>query len=452
MSTILDRFHQLHPRSKELHTQAQQSFPDGVTHDVRHFTPFPLYVERAQGSHKWDVDGHEIIDCVMGHGALLLGHAHPAVVRAVAEQVQRGTHYGASHDLEVRWGEWVRRLIPSAEVVRFTNSGTEATMMAIRLARAFTGRDKLVRFAGHFHGWNDNVVGLPGLEEETPQAPGIPQATLSNVIVLPQNDPEPLRHALDSKEVAAVILEPTGASWGAVPLELFFLEAARQLTEQAGSVLIFDEVVTGFRVSPGGAQAAYGVTPDLTALAKILGGGLPGGAVAGRREIMSLIEFREDMGWNIRSRIAHPGTYNANPLSASAGSVTLAIVADGQPHQQADRLCKRLCQRLNELLRSMEVAGCAYGFASYFHTLLAEGCPEPREGFEWRWDGKPGARMPSMRGELVWALQRGMLNENVHLMRTGGLLSSAHTDADVDATIEAFRRTLAAMREEGLLT
>lgn len=451
MITILDRFRQLHRRSEELHARARELFPDGVTHDVRRSVPFPLYIERAEGSRKWDVDGHEIVDYVMGHGALLLGHAHPEVAAAVAEQVRKGTHYGACHELEMSWAEWVKRLIPSAEIVRFTSSGTEATMMAIRLARAFTGRDKLVRFAGHFHGWHDSVVGLARPEEETPRAPGIPDATLSNVIVLPQNDSEILSRILRSEDVAAVILEPTGASGGTVPLETSFLGYVRELTEQAGTVLIFDEVVTGFRISPGGAQAAFGVIPDLTALAKILGGGLPGGAVAGRRDIVGLIEFRDDVGWNIGQRIAHPGTFNANPLSAAAGSTALAVVATGEPHRQADRLCKRLSQGLNECLRSARVPGCAYGLASCFHILLGAECPAPEEGFLWRWDGKPGASMPHMPGPVAIALKRGMLNEGVDLMGTGGLVSAFHTDADVDLTIEAFAKTLAAMRAEGLL-
>ena len=196
MTTIIERFEQLHPTSQRLHQRAVHLFPDGVTHDIRYFTPFPLYVERAQGARKWDVDGNEIIDFVMGHGALLLGHNHPQVLEAATEQLQRGTHYGASHQGELEWAERVQRLIPSAEVVRFTSAGTEATMMAIRLARAFTGRKTRVRFAAHFHGWNDNVVGVPDREGVHPHAFGVPDETLANVVVIPQNDAELLRHTL----------------------------------------------------------------------------------------------------------------------------------------------------------------------------------------------------------------------------------------------------------------
>jgi len=452
MSTILERYRELHPKSAALHTEAQKTFPDGVTHDIRRFTPFPLYVTHASGSKKWDVDGHEIIDYVMGHGALLLGHAHPQVTEAVGAQLRKGTHYGASHEMEIRWGQWVQRLIPSAEMVRFTSSGTEATQMAIRLSRALTGRDKLVRFASHFHGWNDNVIGLAPAEEVTPSAPGVPGSSTANQIVVPQNDVAALARVLEEyQDVAAVIIEPTGAHWGAIPLEPSFLADLRQLTQKAGAVLIFDEVVTGFRMSPGGAQALYGVTPDITCLAKILAGGLPGGAVAGRRDLVAQIEFHNDLRWDIAKRIAHPGTYNANPLSATAGSTALSLIADGKVHEHAARLTQRLCQGLNELLCKNDIKGCAYGLASTFHTVIGQECPEPRDGFYWRWDGKPGAAVPGTPLEASQALRRGLLNRGVDLMGTGGLVSSAHEEADIDWTIAAFEETLHDIHREGLV-
>ena len=451
MTTILERYEQLHAASERLHQRALPLFPDGVTHDIRLFTPFPLYIERAQGAHKWDVDGNDIVDLVMGHGALLLGHNHPQVREAVAQQLERGTHYGASQELEIQWAERVQQLIPSAELVRFTSSGTEATMMAIRLARAFTGRDTLVRFAFHFHGWNDNVVGLPDREGVHPHALGLPEGTLANVVVIPQNDPDILRQTLQEEEVAAVILEPTGAASGMIPLDPKMLRLLRETTREAGALLIFDEVVTGFRVAPGGVQAASGVTPDLTTLAKILAGGLPGGAVVGRREILSIIELKDGGKMDFARRIPHQGTFNANPLSAAAGAATLEVVATGEPHDQADALNRSLVRRLNELIRDEGVSGCAYGHASIFHIILGAECPAPIDDFDWNWEGHPGHRMPGMSTEALLALRRGMLNEGVDLMDNGGRVAAAHTKEDADLTIAALRRTIDQMKEEGIL-
>ncbi len=451
MTTILERFEELHPTSRRLHERAARLFPDGVTHDIRYFTPFPLYVERAEGARKWDVDGNETIDFVMGHGALLLGHNHPQVKEAVARQLERGTHYGASQEMEIRWAEQVQELIPSAERVRFTSSGTEATMMAVRLARAFTGRRTLVRFEQHFHGWNDNVVGAPDREGVHPHALGIPDETLSSVVVIPQNDPAVLRQTLQDEEVAAVILEPTGASWGTAPLDPDMLPLLREVTRETGALLIFDEVVTGFRVSPGGVQAISGVRPDLTSLAKILAGGLPGGAVAGRAEVLSLIEFSTGGRSDFAERLPHPGTFNANPLSAAAGGAALRIVATGGPHDHANGLNRSLVPRLNEIISAEGVPGCAYGHASMFHLILGAECPPPIDGFTWDWQGRPARRMPHTPGEAVWSLRRGMLNEGIDLMGTGGMVSAAHSDADAERTVEALRSTIRRMKEEKAL-
>ena len=451
MTTILQRYEDLHPASLRLHQRAVKIFPDGVTHDIRYFTPFPLYMERAQGSRKWDVDGNVIIDFVMAHGALLLGHNQPQVQAAVAEQLQRGTHYGASHEAEIQWAQRVQDLIPSAETVRFTSSGTEATMLAVRLARGYTGRKTLVRFRQNFHGWNDNMVGTPDKEGVYPHAFGVPDETLSNVVVIPQNDPEALRQTLRDEDVAAVILEPTGAHFGAVPLDPTMLPLMRETTTDAGAVLIFDEVITGFRAAPGGVQAASGITPDLTTLAKILAGGLPGGAVVGKREIVSLIEFGAGDRSEFGGRIPHPGTYNANPLSAAAGVAALDAVATGDPHRHADGLSRDLVGRLNDVIRSEGIAGCAYGHASMFHVILGAECPPVKDGFTWDWQGQPGDRMPRMAGDIVWALRRGMLNEGVDLMGSGGMISSAHSAEDMNHTVQAFRSTVRQIKEEKLL-
>ncbi|MEO8458569.1 MAG: aminotransferase class III-fold pyridoxal phosphate-dependent enzyme, partial [Chloroflexota bacterium] len=361
--SILDAYVRLHPGSARAYEEASRVFPSGVTHDVRYLTPFPLFVDRAAGSHKWDVDGNEIIDYVMGHGALFMGHAHPAITAAIVEQAAKGTHYGANHLLEVEWGSLVTQIVPSAEEVKFTSSGTEATLMAIRLARAYTGRDRILKFDGHFHGWHDAVTGARDPEGDTPASAGVPASVSSNTICVAQGDIRAVEEKLAAGDVAAVILEPTGASYGTMPLDSSFLGQVREATARANTVLIFDEVVTGFRVAPGGTQARYGVTPDLTTLAKILAGGMPGGAVAGKTDIISMLEFR-DSRWNAK-RVQHPGTFNANPVSAAAGVAMLKMVATGEHHAHADDLNQRLIPALNDVLDLAGIPGAAYGLASY---------------------------------------------------------------------------------------
>jgi glutamate-1-semialdehyde 2,1-aminomutase len=453
MTNILGSYSSLHPRSVQLYQQALQTFPSGVTHDVRFLPPFPLYIERAQGCRKWDVDGNEIVDYVMGHGALMLGHSHPLLVEAVNNQIAKGTHYGACHELELTWANWVRRLVPSAEKVRFTNSGTEATLMAIRLARAYTGRDKILKFDYHFHGWHDNVMGARYAESDVPRVSGVPMGTLENQVTISQNDVALVERTLaEDRDIAAAIIEPSGGSWGTLPLVGGFLAQLREATERHEVLLIFDEVVTGFRLSPGGAQELYGIQPDLTCLAKILAGGLPGGAVATKRDIFALMEFTLDMEWNLSRRVFHPGTFNANPLSAAAGTAMLSHIADGRPQAHADAMTQRLVPAMNKALERREIPGCVYGLSSMFHIVLGEDCPRPRDGVEWPWDAANGASPPRTRLDIALALKRGCLNNGVDLMGfSGGLVSAVHQSADIDFTIEAFDRTLGQMQEEGIL-
>jgi glutamate-1-semialdehyde 2,1-aminomutase len=451
--TILETYERLHPRSAELHHKARNVFPDGVTHDTRRFTPFPIYVERAQGSRKWDVDGNELIDYVSGHGALLLGHGRAEVVEAVRAQALRGTHYGASHEIEIEWGRWVQKLIPSAERVRFTSSGTEAVHMAVRLARAFTRRDLLIRFAANFHGWSDTVTGTVSDGDEHPHSFGIPEGVLGCQIVLPQNDEDAFARAMEAHghEVAAVIIEPTGAAMGSIPIDPAFLHLLRRLTQQTGSVLIFDEVVTGFRISPGGAQAYFGITPDMTTMAKILAGGLPGGGVAGRADILALINSTDDTGAPRAERIAHPGTFNANPLSAAAGVTALGIVATGEPTRLANAQAERLSRELNQVIRRHEVAGCVYGRGSLLHILLGKEAPVPEDGISWEWPTADHSEVPHTSPDVAGAFRRAMINQGVDPMGTRLIVGAAHSDEDIDYTVEAFDRALGAMQEERLL-
>jgi glutamate-1-semialdehyde 2,1-aminomutase len=426
------------PNSRKLFEQAREVFPNGVTHDLRHLEPFPVYVERGQGAYKWDVDGHQLIDYWAGHGALLLGHSHPEVVEAVARQMGRATHPGACHELEIEWGQWVRRLVPSAEKVRFVSSGTEATLMALRLARLFTGRPRVLKFAGHFHGWHDFLVPGADLPYDGSPVPGIPREVGADTVVVPPYDPEAVDQALrGDPHIGCVILEPTGGHFGAVPVRGEFLRALRDLTARHGRLLIFDEVITGFRVHPGGAQGHYGVTPDLTTLAKVLAGGLPGGCLAGRADVLAGLEFRPG-----KPKMKHPGTFNANPLSAAAGTTTLRLVAGGEPCQKANETARLLRGKLNELFAARRLSWVAYGEFSAFKLLPNYHGPRPGEDSYIPYQGDPGKLgAPPDRG-LVHAFRRGMLLHGVDLPGLGGMTTMAHSAADVERTVAAVAGTL----------
>ena len=447
MSSILETYQAMHPKSKVLAQRAARVFPSGVTHDARAFSPFPVYVERAEGGRKWDVDGNEYVDFIGGHGALLLGHNRPEVMEAARRAMERGTHFGSSHDLEVEWGQQVIDMVPCAERVRFTSSGTEATMMALRLARAYTGRDRVIKLAEHFHGWNDLLVGRTLDDDPTPFSVGVPTSFYSTLTVLPPGDVQVLREALEQRDVAAVILEPTGAHWGTDPLDPSYLHEARRLTEETGALFIMDEVITGFRMAPGGAQERYGVTPDLSTHAKILAGGLPGGCVAGRAEILDFIEMRDgDAEWNSRRRISHQGTFNANPVSAAAGLEALRLIARGGECERADATAGELVRGLNALFRELSVPGSAWAVSSMWHLNLGYDAPMPVE-VEWDAMDEPRGVVGGLMRPLRWALY----NHGVDLMGNGGMVSSAHGDREVQDAVAAFRAAVHDLRAEGLL-
>ncbi|MBI4609655.1 MAG: aminotransferase class III-fold pyridoxal phosphate-dependent enzyme [Candidatus Rokubacteria bacterium] len=435
-SRVLETYRARHARSLALWERSRRAIPGGVTHDSRHLTPFPIYVEHAAGPRKWDVDGHEYVDYWMGHGALLLGHCHPAVVAALQEQAARGTHLGACHELEVRWAEWVARLVPSAELVRFTMSGTEATHLALRLARAHTGRPKVVKFTGHFHGWHDGVAAGVHPPYEVPFSAGIPEATLDQVLLCPPNDVKAVEGLLERGDVAAVILEPGGGQAGTVPFVSGFLQELRALTSRHSVVLIFDEVITGFRYAPGGAQAYFGVTPDLTTLAKIVAGGLPGGAVAGKREIMQLLAHRGDPGWDRSERVAQQGTFNANPLSAVAGITTLEAVSDGSLQARASKLGEELRSALSEAMKRAGAPGAVFGEVSIYHVSF---------------DGRPGLAGfdQPRRADLYRVLRCALLNNGVDCSMFHGWVSAVHTEEDLSLTVQGYARAFDAMVADG---
>ena len=434
--SVQDDYRAKHPKSLVLAEQARKAIPGGITHDIRHLVPFPIYVERAAGSRKWDADGHEYVDYWMGHGSLFLGHCHPAAVRAVQEQMARGTHMGACHAAEVRWAELVNQLIPSAELTRFTMSGTEATHLAMRVARAFTGRPKILKLAGHFHGWHDGAVAAVSPPYEVPWSAGVPTATIDQVVICPPNDIKAAELAFERGDIAAVILEPAGGGSGTTPTIPGYLAELRALATRHNVVLIFDEVITGFRYSPGGAQQYFNVTPDLTTLAKIVAGGLPGGALAGRRDIMSMIAFRGDPDWDRSSRVAHAGTFNANPLSAAAGIATLELCADASLQARANKTGEELRRALGETMKKVGVPGTCFGEASIFHVSF---------------EGKPGlAGFDRPRKHSLYQLLRcALLNNGVDCAAHHGWISVMHDEADLQRTVQGYERALQALAADG---
>lgn len=443
---IVERFRARFPQSERWARRAAQLFPSGVTHDSRHLKPFPVFVQSAQGATKTTLEGHRLIDYWAGHGALLLGHSPPAVVQAVARQMERMSHPGASHTLEVEWAERVRRLIPSAERVRFTSSGTEATLMAVRLARLVTGRTKIVKFAGHFHGWHDAV--MPAAEPPHPESwtvPGIPPAVAAETIIVPPNDRSAVTSALEKYRPAAVIHEGNGTRWGTVPAPPEFLRFLREATAATDTLLILDEVITGFRVAPGGYQAVCDIVPDLTTLAKVLAGGLPGGCLAGRADILQALAFENRWG----RKMKHPGTFNANPVSAAAGIATLDLVQTGRPCEQANAVAAQLRRRLNALFDDLGARLVAYGQFSAVKILPEYDGPRPNSDafvpYENDWQKLDRKFEPN----FTHAFRCALLVHGVDWMGWSGTTTAAHTEDDVERTVLAFADALELLRQDG---
>ena len=450
LSRLTDEFLEKTPGSRALNEQAIDLFPSGVTHDSRLHNPYPIAVERAKGSRKWDVDGNEYVDYFGGHGALIMGHGHPAIVEAVQQQVTRGTHYGSSHEIEVEWAGLITELVPCAEKVRFTSSGTEATLMAMRIARAYTRKNKILRFETHFHGWHDHVAFASTSHFDGTLPAGITPATASTISLCPPNDIERVEQILDEDEdIAAVILEPTGAAFGHIPTPPEFVRQLRKVTASHSTLLIFDEVICGFRLARGGAQEHLGVTPDLAPLAKVLAGGLPGGAVVGGAEIMDMLTVKDDPSWNTERRIAHYGTYNANPLSASAGRAQLELIKTTDIVEKATGNAESLRRALNDVIREEGLNWIAYGVSSDLHIFLNDNgldisADDNLTGTVRYSDLKAGNPAP-LAQEVRSGLLAGGVDPNSW---PGGFVSSVLTANDVDRTVEALRHVLRVFKEE----
>lgn len=437
-------------RSAELYERARKVIPAGLTHDSRTLLPYPIYAASASGPRKTDVDGNDYVDYFGGHGALLLGHGHPAVVEAVRRQAGIGTHFGSAHELEVEWAEHVNRLVACAERVRFTASGTEASHLALRLARAHAGKPKIIRFTGHFHGWHDAVAAGAMSHFEGGVPAGIIPALVEQTILLPADDPARVEQTLAARDdVAAILVEPSGASWGQVPLPPGFLAGLRAAATKHGVTLIFDEVITGFRWSKGGAQARFGITPDMCVLAKIVAGGLPGGAVAGRAAIMDQLDAGA-MKSARREKIGHQGTFNANPVCAAAAVATLGIVEREDAPSRAEQAAAAIREGMRTILVEESVPWGVYGDASTFlifqNPNRLDIDPAAFDPLQLGFAGLKGAK----NADQAYRLRLALIANGVDIMGApGGLVSATHGPEEIARTLEAFRTAVKWMKADG---
>ncbi len=419
-------------RSQELWREAQELLPGGVNSPVRAFKAVggtPVFFERGEGPYLFDVDGRRFIDLVGSWGPLILGHAHPNVVQAVTRAFENGSSFGAPSPSELELARLVVAMVPSIEQVRFVNSGTEAVMSAIRLARAATGRDVIVKFEGCYHGHADSLLvaaGSGALTLGIPDSPGVPAALAALTAVLPYNDGPAVERffAERGKEVACVLSEPIAANMGVVPPRLGFLETLRRVCDQSGALLVFDEVMTGFRVAPGGAQELYGVRPDLTTLSKILGGGFPSGAYGGRRDLMSRIAPS--------GPVYQAGTLSGNPVAMAAGTATLSTLARLKPWAALDAAGARLEQGLADAFRAAGVPACVTRVGSMGTAFFLEG----EAGDFAAVKRADTARFGRFHGHM---LERGVYLPPSQF--EAWFLSTAHDDAVIDHVISAARES-----------
>lgn len=444
MATIEERYAQKFAKSVDWYKRGQSLFAGGITHQTRFTSPFPAYIDYAEGPFKYDVDGNQIIDYVMGNGSLIMGHSPPEVVAAVNAQISRGTHLGGATTHEVRYAEAVQRLMPSLERIRFTSAGTESTLLAMRLARGYTGKNKIVKFFEHFHGWHDYAT--PDSGQATG---GVPQSVLDTVITAQPDIADVERILSQDDDIAGVIIEANGAHFGTVPLRNpEFLQDLREVTQRYGVIMIMDEVVTGFRLSPGGAQERWGIEPDLTTLAKIVAGGQPGAAVGGKAEIMQQMAIRGDPEWDVVQRVAQGGTYNSQPITAAAGIATLEAIATKGVNAKADAMGQRLKDGLNEAFIQNEITGHAHGIASIVHVNLGADCDCDRDLCTMTHE----QIYSTMTVDRIRALRRACLVNDVDLMVGQAFFAtSAHNEEVVDQTVEAFAQSLRDLREEGVV-
>ncbi|MBM2827036.1 MAG: Glutamate-1-semialdehyde 2,1-aminomutase [Dehalococcoidia bacterium] len=420
-------------RSQHLYTEAQKYMPGGVSSPVRAFRAVggnPLFIQRGAGPRLYDADGNSYIDYVCSWGPLILGHAHPSVVAAIVQAVERGTSYGAPTEAEIELAKLITSALPSVEMVRFVNSGTEATMSALRLARAYTRRDKIIKFDGCYHGHADGLLVKAGSVVATlglPDSPGVPESYAQHTLVAPYNDLEAVARLLEANrgQVAVIIVEPMAANMGVVQPKPGFLEGLRDLTRDHGSLLIFDEVITGFRVGWSGAQGLYGVQPDLTCMGKVIGGGLPVGAYGGRREIMEMVA---PMG-----PVYQAGTLSGNPLAMAAGMATLRELQREGVYQQLEERSVRLAEGLKDVAREAGTRVVSNRVGSVMTLFFTD-----REVTDY-------ASARTSDTVRYAAFFRAMLERGIYLAPSqfeAAFVSVAHTGEDIEETMRAAAEAL----------